>query len=126
LSDNLKTYLTVTFVFTFIVFGIIKMSTGTKFSCDGWANNFKDSFQCNIVLHEKKRNAGIVTLSKFDLEKKGMVECNDYTKWIGDNFEKFHKGDTIIKRKGEYSSTIKRKNKTIVIPFECDKVYVDK
>lgn len=126
ISEQYKRYI---FVYGFLVMIVILIylaSTEKKFSCDDWANGFKQNFQCNIVLTDKDNGTAITTLTGIDLETKRIINCDDESKWLRDNFDSFKVGDTIIKNKGQYTILVKRKNLKIVIPFTCDnKVYKD-
>jgi len=118
---QIKALLAVPVVFIAMFF----ISKEPKFSCDNYAKDFKNTYECHIVLSHKNESNGISYLFGTDLSTHDETHVEDGSKWIYENFEKFHKGDTIIKNKGEYSITIKRKGKTILIPFKCDRVYPD-
>ncbi len=96
------------------------------FSCDESAANFRDGYECNLLLQKIDVNAGLTTFYGADLKSHQQTTFEDGSKWIRDNLERFAIGDSVIKKKGEYTIKIKRKGKTILIPFKCDlKTYSD-
>lgn len=99
-----------------------------EFSCDEWADSFKEDKMFHLVLDKKETNTGRdVYFYGIDLSTKNYIEFYDGSGWIAGNFDKFNIGDTLIKNKGKYTIIIKRKGKVILIPFECnDKIYSDK
>ena len=126
-SEMGKTYLSMFFGLLIVITIIYIASKEPKFSCDEWAKGFRDNFHCNIILTKKDYGGGIATFSGIDMKSKKNVECEDGSKWLIDNFEKFNIGDTVVKNQGQYTVTIKRKGKIIIIPFTCNsKVYTDK
>ena len=126
LSEQLRRYLS---VLSFLLVGILIFyiaSKQKKFSCDDWANDFKNNFQCRLVLTKKEYGGGIATLTGVDLKSNKVIAVEDGSKWIIDNFEKFNIGDTVIKDKGKYTILIKRNRQKIIIQMTCnDKVYTD-
>jgi hypothetical protein len=101
------------------------ISKEPKFSCDNYAKAFNKTYECHMILSHKNESNGISYLFGADLRTHKQTHVEDGSKWIYKNFEKFHKGDTIIKNRGEYTITIKRNGATILIPFKCDRVYPD-
>ncbi|MDB5122242.1 MAG: hypothetical protein JWP94_371 [Mucilaginibacter sp.] len=127
LSEQLKPYL--------IAFGMIILSililykVTSKYTCDDGANYFKDHVKFNLILTKKENpNKGReVDLYGIDLYNNEPTDFHDENGWIKENIDKFIKSDTLIKEKGKYSIIIKRTNKVITIPYECDeKRYIDK
>jgi hypothetical protein len=100
------------------------ISREPKFSCDDYAKGFRDDYECHLILSHKSQSS-ITYFFGTDLYTHQSTDVKDGSKWISKNFDKFHKGDTIIKNKGEYTITIKRKGAVIDIPFECGRIYPD-
>ncbi len=125
IPEQTKTYLSILFGLIAALIMAYFAVREPKFSCDNFADDFKENFSGNLILMSKKFGGGIATLSGIDLSTKNKVNNEDYTKWLIDNFDKFKIGDTIIKKKGKYTIIIKRKGQMVEIPFECDKVYKD-
>ncbi|MGZ3872272.1 MAG: hypothetical protein ACXVJD_05110 [Mucilaginibacter sp.] len=126
ISDQTKRYLLVYGIFIAILY-IIYDATSNKFTCDKWANDFRDNNGFNLVLTKKtNNNSRNAYLDGVDLTNKETTEFHDGSGWIAHNFDKFNIGDTLTKKIGKYTIVIKRKGKTILIPFECDKIYRDR
>jgi hypothetical protein len=99
------------------------------FDCDTWANGYRDNSEANIVLNKIKQNGTSMYLYGSDVVTGKPTEFYEGSGWISEIHNQFNIGDTIIKKKGSYLTTIRRKNKIIVIPLTCDetgKVYKDK
>jgi hypothetical protein len=125
-SEQTKTYLSVCGIFGLIIYFIICLAKSPNLDCDERANDFKNDFSCNIILTQKENDAGMATLTGIDILTKKTNDYVDGSKWLIDNFEKFKIGDTVIKPKGQFTITVKSKNKTTKIFFRCgDKVYDD-
>jgi len=127
IPENAKPYLQAVGGILFLALIIWWESKQPKFSCDAWAKSVKDDMEFGMIL-TKKENSNHSRNSDFygiDINNKLTTEFHDGGGWISRNFDKFDIGDTIIKNKGEYTITIKRKGKTIPIYFECDRVYRD-
>lgn len=99
-----------------------------EFSCDEWANDFRDNAKFNLVLTGKENNySRDAYFYGVDLYNKESTKFYDGGGWIAYNFAKFKIGDTLIKNSGKYTIIIKRKGTTILVPFKCSgKVYIDK
>jgi ribosomal protein L36 len=119
ISDQDKIFIK---IFLAVLWGVLGLYVMVKnqFTCDGWANNFRDSFNCNIVLTQKSFGSGIATLKGIDLVTKKEVTTEEGTKWLIDNFDTLKIGDTIIKKRGKYTILIKRKGRVFVIPMTCN------
>jgi len=125
ISDHSKKYLILFGILLIIVYFIYDSSTN-KFTCDGWAKDFRDNKKFNLVLTHKVNNySRNAYLYGKDLTNEESTEFYDGGGWIAQNFNKFKIGDTLIKKLGKYTIMIKRKGETILIPFECDKIYQD-
>jgi len=127
LSDQAQKYLILFGVLLVIVF-VIYDASSNKFTCDGWANDFKEHQSFNLVLSKKENNySRDAYLYGIDLKNKQPTEFYDGGGWIARNFDIFKIGDSLIKDKGKYTIIIKRKGKTILVPFKCgSNIYVDK
>jgi hypothetical protein len=126
ISGQIKRYLFIFGVVIIATYSIYDLNTH-KFSCDEWANSFKDKKGFNLVLTKKKNNySRDAYFYGIDLSTKEPIEFYDGSGWIAQNFDKFNVGDTLIKNIGKYTITIKRKGKIIQVPFICDKTYADK
>jgi hypothetical protein len=111
-----------------IIFLYLASSNSNKFSCDVWANDFRDNAKFHLVLAEKENHESRdAYFYGTELHTKDRVRFYDGGGWIAGNFDKFRIGDTLIKDAGKYTIIIKRKGKTVLIPFECNgKIYDDK
>jgi hypothetical protein len=100
----------------------------SEFTCDEWANSFRDDKKFNLVLTKKENNYSRDSyFYGIDLNSNETTEFYDGSGWIAHSFDKFKIGDTLIKRPGRYTIIIKRKGKTVSVPFECSgKIYIDK
>jgi hypothetical protein len=98
------------------------------FTCDNWANGFRDTDEFHLVLTKKEIDDGRnVYFYGIGLKYGQPIKYHDDDSWIAHNFDKFTIGDTLIKDIGKYTIIIKRKGKTILLPFECNgKIYQDK
>ena len=122
-SDGVKLYIKIFGILLFIVYLIYSDSTA-QFTCDKWANNFKNKEQFHLILTSKNTNNKIGYLKGLDIVSKQYTEYEDGGGWIAQNIDTFKIGDTLIKKLGKYSVIIKRKDKTISLPFKCeDKIY---
>ncbi|RFZ92538.1 hypothetical protein D0C36_14020 [Mucilaginibacter conchicola] len=101
------------------------ISREPKFSCDDYAKGFRDDYECHLILSHKSDDHIFAYFFGTDLYTHQSTDVKDGSKWISKNFDKFRKGDTIIKNKGEYTITIKRKGEVVSIPFECNRIYPD-
>src|SRR5689334_10675193 len=97
LSEQLRRYLSVFGILAVAVIIFYVTSKQKPFSCDDWANNFRNNFQCSLVLTSKDYGGGVATFKGVDIQSKAVVAVEDDSKWIIDNFEKFNIGDTVIK-----------------------------
>ena len=86
--ENYKTFIWTWGIVALIIYMIWDSSKTPNFNCDNWANDFKNNFNSNIILTKKTNESGLTTLSGIDLKTKTMVNCEDGSKWINDNFEK--------------------------------------
>jgi hypothetical protein len=120
-------YLLIVGVIAFLIYFIFGI--GNKpFSCDVWAENVKNNKEFHLILtgkynHNQSRDSYLYGI---DLKTNQKTEYYDGSGWITRNLEKFYIGDTLVKAKGKYSIIIKRKSKTITVPFECDRIYNDR
>ncbi len=121
LEGKIKTLLAVPIIFSVIYW----ISKEPKFSCDSYAGNFKNNYECHLVLTKIETGSGSITFYGTDLKTKLPISVTDYSKHINDNIENFKIGDTVIKNKGQYTITIKRGDKKILVPFICDREYPD-
>jgi hypothetical protein len=103
-------------------------SNHNKFTCNKWANDFRNDVKVNLILKKKINNSDSrnVYLYGYNMETKHSTVFFDGGGWMSRNLDKFHIGDTIIKQKGKYTIYIKRKDQVISIPFKCDKIYFDR
>jgi hypothetical protein len=126
ISDQNKRYLVALGSLIVVAFFIYKMSSN-KFSCDEWANDFRDNANFHLILTKKETNnySRGAYFYGIDLKNKQPTMYYDRSAWMAHNLDKFKIGDTLLKDVGRYGITIKRKGKIILIPFECGKVYVD-
>jgi hypothetical protein len=123
ISDQIKRYL---LVYGIVFLGIFMLYYDSKhqFTCDKWANNFKDKEEFHLVLTGKNNTGRDAYLDGKDLRNKKQIEYHEDSGWIEDCIDTFRVGDTLIKDIGKYCIIIKRKGKTISIPFSCDgKIY---
>jgi hypothetical protein len=107
---------------------VVMPSCVPTFTCDNWANGFRDGDEFHLILAKKENgNSRDSYFYGTDLKYKGPTRYIDGGGWIERNFDKFKIGDTLIKDIGKYTIVIKRKGKTILLPFECNgKIYKDK
>lgn len=127
ISDQYQRYLLALGSLIVVVYFIYYASTD-NFTCDGWANDFRDSKEFHLILIKKENNQSRdAYFYGIDLKNKENTKFHDGGGWIARNFEKFNIGDTLLKDVGKYSIIIKREGKTILIPFKCgEKIYIDK
>lgn len=126
ISEQARRYLAVIGILIIIVLLIYHSSSNT-FTCDKWANDFRDDAQFNLVLTKKENShSRDAYFYGIDVASKKNTEYYDGGGWIAQNFSKFEIGDTLTKERGKYTIIIKRAGKILLIPFECDKVYSDK
>jgi hypothetical protein len=125
-SDEFKAYLIAFGMLALILLFFYKVTS--PYTCDDGANYFRDHVKFNLILTKKEYDGGReVDLYGIDLYDNERTDFHDDDGWIAENIDKFIKSDTLIKEKGKYSIIIKRKNKTITIPYECNgKRYIDK
>jgi len=109
----------------FCLLGIMFYTGPGPFSCDRIAKQFKTTFECNLVLDHIESNTGTAELYGTDMLTKKDTMIEEHTKWIITNMSEFARGDTIRKERGKYTIYIKRKGKSITIPYHCDRVYPD-
>ncbi len=98
-----------------------------EFSCDEWANDFRDSKEFNMILTKKKNHMSRdVSLYGVDPKTKKDVDFVDGSGWIQLNLDSFKIGDTITKKIGKYTIVIKRRGSIKLLRFECGgKIYRD-
>lgn len=95
-----------------------------KGSCENDAKIFRE-IEC-LQIFEK-----LPTLESYRLKSEGKhlitgkdCVCDDGTRALGNYADILEKGDTIIKRKGELTFSIHKKDTVIVVKWECEgKVY---
>jgi hypothetical protein len=129
ISDQAKKYLIVFgWLLIIIILFFIYESGSHKFSCDEWANDFRDNVQFNMLLTKKSNSYSRGTyFYGIDVENKEPTEFQDGGGWTEDIFDRLVIGDTILKIKGKYTLIIKSRGKKFEIPFKCGgKIYADK
>jgi hypothetical protein len=127
LSEQLKPYL-IAFGMLMLFFLILYKVT-SKYTCDDGANYFRDHVKFNLILTKKDHpdDGREIDLYGIDLYNNEPIDFHDTDGWIALNADKFIRSDTLIKEEGKFSIIIKRTNKIITIPYECDgKRYIDK
>lgn len=95
-----------------------------KGNCEDTAELFRE-VEC-LQIFEK-----LPTLKSYRLKSEGKhlktgtdCVCDDGTRALGNYADKLEKGDTIIKRKGELTFSIHKRDTVIVVKWECEgKVY---
>lgn len=97
------------------------------YSCDTVAASFRDNYECNLLVQKIQDGSPYTYFYGIDLTSHKQTQVADGSKHIRDYLEMFAVGDSVIKKKGNYTITIKRKGKVILIPYKCnDKEYLDK
>ncbi|MET4010603.1 hypothetical protein ABIB62_000414 [Mucilaginibacter sp. UYP25] len=95
-------------------------------NCDQIAAMLKDRVEYNFVLTDLDINGHDAYMEGIDLKDNLNKSFLEGSGWIARNSSKFIIGDTIYKQKGQYSITIRRKKKTLVLPCQCGiNVYKD-
>ncbi|RVT96438.1 hypothetical protein EOD41_20365 [Mucilaginibacter limnophilus] len=89
------------------------------FKCKTYAENFRDNYACNIVLLKKSKGGRSIEFKGYDPITKENIKFIDASAWLLEKYDLFIEGDTVVKIKGQYTTTIYRHNQTIPIYFEC-------
>ena len=107
-----------------LIVTLLIFSSCIQVDCNANASAFRE-IEC-LQIFEK-----LPTLESYRLKSEGKhlitgkdCVCDDGTRALGNYADILEKGDTIIKRKGELTFSIHKKDTVIVVKWECEgKVY---
>ncbi|QXV67280.1 hypothetical protein INP83_09400 [Mucilaginibacter sp. 21P] len=101
--------------------------TPDKFNCDSWAEGYKNNTEFNIVYKSATRNGPLIYMYGTDLKTGEFVQRYEGSGWMSEIYTNFKPGDTIIKKRREYKTTVKWKKGSMIFPVKCGgQAYVDK
>lgn len=98
--------------------------TPKPFSCDGWAAGYKNNTEFSMVYKFGVMRGSSIYLYGYDLKTGEFTQQIEGSGWISEIYTNFKLGDTLIKKRGEYVTTLKRAKGTLVFPVKCEgKIY---
>lgn len=96
-----------------------------KVDCDGIAEYYRQMDENFLIIDKMPLNHGREV--NFKIRKNNSQEITNYCEentWFAWHFDKFEKGDRVIKKKGEIEFSIHKKDTVLHFSFECDgKIY---
>ncbi len=123
-EENTIDYIKVVGYIVFVILALVLFMHDHSYTCDDYANDFKNDVDFGLVLIHKSHNGRNVYLLGQDLKSHSIRDYDDGGGGLLLIYEKMNVNDTIIKKKGKYQVVIKRKQGTIVLPYICgDKGY---
>ena len=98
------------------------ISCNLKTDCEILENQYRENEYCELIVEipPKANSVYFKTKGKSFDAKKEDCECDVESRWWATFRDKIEKGDTIIKKKGELTFTIRKKDTILKFNWECE------
>lgn len=107
-----------------VFFSFLLASCNLKTDCKKLENHYRENEYCELIVEIPPNPNSVyfeVKGRSFDLKIENC-ECYVESRWWATFSDKIEKGDTIIKKKGELTFTIRKKDTVLTFNWDCDGV----
>lgn len=109
-----------------LICSLFLTSCNMQIDCEKLENQYRENEYCELIVEIPPKPNSVYFKAKgksFDTKMKDC-ECNVESRWWATFSDKIEKGDTIVKKKGELTFTIHKKDTILKFNWECEgKIY---
>ena len=93
-------------------------------NCNGLSKHYRDDESCELIVEVTPKPSSVYFKASGRDPKTGkQCGCDEESRWWQTFSDEIEVGDTIIKRKGELTFYIHKKDTVIVHHYECDEKF---